>query len=500
MTKQVLSLFSVIIIYQNCNAQTTIYHDRLFVGTGEYASHTDWDAILRFEQAEKISSDTAIDQQYTPNSTVPIFKCYDSNGIKLKFGHGFFYNDSTDELYVSTLFTNKYNAATENTDTAKGSIAIFDHASQMINGAHTPARNIFGDSTGLLQPHGCWLDKSRDMLYVANTFGDNILVFNNASKANGNIAPDRIIYHDSIGNPVYIFIDEEHDIMFVGALPDFKNPWERPSVSIFPQASTINGNLQPLIRIVGDSTRLGIANRTTHNVWYNKHTNMLAVGHHISELLFFDMKTFNYPNIMGPPKNYNLAPAKFLMLNEKADTSDYDDWSLYGFHWNIDDDIMYCSLGYTPNHGGPPPGSPNQKIAVFSGVSDTTVSGWLAPDRTIYWASGDTFWPPQPIWVDKIQETLTDIKNLNLNIEGFQALPNPAVENISIHFVSANVQTVTVRIINEVGQQLFKENLLAFIGEFNKNISLSNVSDGIYIVQVITSTGSIEKKIIKERK
>lgn len=483
-------------IFVNNLAQTVIYHDRLFVATGEYGAHSEWDAILRFEKAEELNSDST-NQQYIPNATVPIYSCADSNGINLKFGHGFYYNDTTDELYVACLFTSPYNVLTENTDSAWGSIAIFDDASQMANGSHIPARHLFGDSTGILQPHGCWLDRSRDMLYVANTFGDNILVFHNASKANGNIAPDRIIYHDSIGNPVYIFIDEEHDIMFVGALPDFQNPWERPSVSIFPQASTINGNLQPIIRIVGDSTRLGLHNRTTHNVWYNKYSNMVAVGHHISELLFFDMAKFNYPAIQGPPQNYNVSPAKVCLLNEKADSSDYDDWSLYGFHWNIEDDIMYCSMGYTPMHGGPPPGSPNQKMIVISGISDTTVSGWINPDRTIYWASGDTFWPPQPIWVHKVAETITTIENSNLNIADLQVLPNPAIDDISVQFLSTEVQSITVRVINGLGQQLYKENLRSFNGKFEKDIPFNTVKAGVYIVQIITSKGTIEKQIVK---
>jgi hypothetical protein len=251
------------------------------------------------------------------------------------------------------------------------------------------------------------------------------------------------------------------------------------------------------VRIEGNATRLELGNATTHNLWYNKNTKLLAVGHHTSELLFFDMAYFNYPNLQGYPQNYNIAPTKVCKLNEKADNSDHQNWSLYGFHWNTEDDIMYCSLGYLLDLDSVPPGSPNQKLLVLYGVSNLADSGLIVPDRVIYWDNGDKYWPPQPIWVHKVEETVNSIEQSQLSIQDFQVLPNPAIDHISVHFSSIPSQNITLRLINELGQQLFKENINSFKGEFEKNISLKKASKGVYIIQIITPEKTFEKKIVK---
>jgi hypothetical protein len=445
----------------------TIYHERIYIGTGEYNPFPDWHGILRFEDAANYNSGPNCDTTYMPDATIPVQQC-STGTMFMNFEHGFFLDEMNDRMYVSTLFTNPANILTTDPDTAKGSIAIFDNISSL-NGGQTPSRHIFGDSTGLRQPHGCWLDQANDRLYVANSFGCNILVFNNASTRTGNTPPDRIISHPSMSTPVYIFIDNAHNRMFVacsgigcGGLP---------KVCVYNNASTINGVVSPDVRIEGNNTRLGFRNPTVHNVWYNKLNGLLAVGHHTHEMLFFDLNTVNLSP--GAPASYNMTP-RVLMINENVSLSDTSNHNLYGFYWDVERDIMFASDGIS--NGGPQPGSPPNVIKIFGNVSDTSVHGVTVPDRTICWTNGDVYFPPQPIWVQK-SITYVGIEDQTENI--FRLYPNPATNECMIQLPTP-VNSAKVVVTNGVGQVMATYNLTGA----QLKMDTETWPKGIYFVQI----------------
>src|SRR5688572_20583036 len=340
MRKFILSILSIPVVATGFSQTVgdTIFHERIYIGTGEYNPFPDWHGILRFEDASNYNSGPLCDTTFTADGIIPVQQC-STGTMFMNFEHGFYLDETNDRMYVSTLFTNPANILTTNPDTAKGSIAIFDNISTL-NGGQTPTRHIFGDSTGLRQPHGCWLDEANDRLYVANSFGCNILVFNNASTRNGNTPPDRIISHSTLSTPVYIFIDNAANRMFVACSGiGCGGP---PKVCINNNASTVNGIVSPDVRIEGSNTRLGFRNPTVHNVWYNTTNGLLVVGHHTHEMLFFDMNTVNMSP--GAPAAYNMTP-RVLMINDEVDLSDTSNHNLYGFYWDEERDIMYTSDG-----------------------------------------------------------------------------------------------------------------------------------------------------------
>lgn len=147
---------------------------RLFLGTGEYSPSSNWDAVLRFNDIDSLTSGV----QSVPDGTTPIKQLTDTNGVALNFGHSLFYDRNRDEMYVASLFTTTGSATscTQDQVTSQcGSIGVYTNASSA-NGAQTLARHIFGSATTIIQPHGIWVDTTRDILYAANTFGGNILV------------------------------------------------------------------------------------------------------------------------------------------------------------------------------------------------------------------------------------------------------------------------------------------------------------------------------------
>src|SRR5688572_13564031 len=441
MRKFILSILSIPVVATGFSQTVgdTIFHERIYIGTGEYNPFPDWHGILRFEDASNYNSGPLCDTTFTADGIIPVQQC-STGTMFMNFEHGFYLDETNDRMYVSTLFTNPGNILTTNPDTAKGSIAIFDNISTL-NGGQTPTRHIFGDSTGLRQPHGCWLDETNDMLYVANTFACNILVFHNASIRDGNTTPDRIISHATLGAPVYIFIDESTDRMFVAAMNG--GCGGQPKVAIYNAASTINGNIQPIIRIEGGNTRLGHRNPTVHNVWYNTSNGLLAVGHHTHELLMFDLNPINLNP--GMPTTHNLTP-RVIMINDDVALTDTTNHNLYGFYWDEERDIMYCSDGISD--GGPQPGSPPNVLKIFENVSDTSVHGVTVPDRTICWNDGAIYFPPQPIWV---QKSITYVGTENITDAPFKLYPNPVQSFITIQ-LNSTVKDVRLDILNCLGE------------------------------------------------
>ena len=53
-----------------------------------------------------------------------------------------------------------------------------------------------------------------------------------------------------------------------------------------------------------------------------------------------------------------------------------------------------------------------------------------------------------------------------------------------------------VRILNIIGEELVSKKLEQFIGEYTKQIDLTNNTKGIYFLEIETNDGIINKKLI----
>ena len=63
-------------------------------------------------------------------------------------------------------------------------------------------------------------------------------------------------------------------------------------------------------------------------------------------------------------------------------------------------------------------------------------------------------------------------------------------------FVSEEIQTLSIRVLNIVGEVIYEESLEEFVGEYTKQISLSDYSNGIYLLEIIDNNQSNIRKII----
>ncbi|MAX05012.1 MAG: hypothetical protein CMD19_00895, partial [Flavobacteriales bacterium] len=100
-------------------------------------------------------------------------------------------------------------------------------------------------------------------------------------------------------------------------------------------------------------------------------------------------------------------------------------------------------------------------------------------------------WTPLVYWTQPTQR-----------IEGGEAIshldvyPNPSKDVFNISFTSKRVQDLRVRVLNVVGEEIVKEELQQYIGEYTKQINLEDNAKGIYFLEIETNDGIINKKLV----
>lgn len=74
--------------------------------------------------------------------------------------------------------------------------------------------------------------------------------------------------------------------------------------------------------------------------------------------------------------------------------------------------------------------------------------------------------------------------------------PNPVKAELNISFMAYS--SLSVRLINIGGQQIYSESFAHFNGEYNKPMNLGSLPSGIYMLQIVTEKESVIRKVIKE--
>jgi hypothetical protein len=109
------------------------------------------------------------------------------------------------------------------------------------------------------------------------------------------------------------------------------------------------------------------------------------------------------------------------------------------------------------------------------------------PYRSATWTS--------PIYWTQLG-TLIRIDSENSSIENLTIYPNPSRDIFNITFISEEKQNLRVRLVNVIGEQLIAEDLKQFIGEYTKEIDLTEKAKGIYFLEIETEDGVINKKLV----
>jgi hypothetical protein len=185
--------------------------------TGQlYVSNDTANALLRFSNALTVNGSTA---------TPTVIK---GTATKLNGPQYLFLDVANDTLYVA--------------NSGSSSILVFANASTM-TGSPAPTREIA--SIALTSPSDVALDKTRNLLYVADGF--EIFSFANASTATGTLSAAQDIVLTFA--PSALFVDAANNRLYAADATGSQ-------IAIFDAASTLNGPKTPTRTISGAATQL----------------------------------------------------------------------------------------------------------------------------------------------------------------------------------------------------------------------------------------------------
>jgi hypothetical protein len=167
------------------------------------------------------------------------------------------------------------------------------------------------------------------------------------------------------------------------------------------------------------------------------------------------------------------APYSFVRIKLRVDSVGSAWFTAGGFG------VMYPAL--TRNKNGLTPGQ------TYRASSRT----WCSPSGGAHKA---LVWTVPIFWTQP--GTLIRIDSENSSIENLTIYPNPSRDVFNISFVSEEKQNLRVRILNVIGEEVYKEDLQQFIGEYVKSINLEQYNKAIYFLEIETDDGVITKKLI----
>ena len=80
----------------------------------------------------------------------------------------------------------------------------------------------------------------------------------------------------------------------------------------------------------------------------------------------------------------------------------------------------------------------------------------------------------------------------------FKIYPNPTNGNLTVTFNTTAKESVIIRLTDMKGDEVYRELKKPFSGEYKTNIDLSKEAKGIYMLNVITDKGIVNRKIVVE--
>tara|TARA_B100000214_G_scaffold375564_1_gene362726 strand:+ start:6500 stop:7162 length:663 start_codon:yes stop_codon:yes gene_type:complete len=106
------------------------------------------------------------------------------------------------------------------------------------------------------------------------------------------------------------------------------------------------------------------------------------------------------------------------------------------------------------------------------------------PNNSGFWTSFGVWTQPKSMIVRR-----DVIKNLDV-------FPNPSKDVFKITFTCDEVQTLRIKLLNVIGEEIIVEYLEQFTGKYMKQIDLKENGKGIYLLEIETNGGKFNKELI----
>jgi hypothetical protein len=118
--------------------------------------------------------------------------------------------------------------------------------------------------------------------------------------------------------------------------------------------------------------------------------------------------------------------------------------------------------------------SPSGKMFVtFSTNYTTTASGWEA------------FYETDLV---KVEE--------NKIIKNLQVFPNPAIDQVTLTWITESFTHTTITISGMTGSALINEEIATGIGNNKHSLDISEIPAGVYILEIVSGTERIRQKLV----
>ena len=203
-----------------------------------------------------------------------------------------------------------------------------------------------------------------------------------------------------------------------------------------------------------------------------------------------------YRNNASASYPYNIASA----INITSSSATSTPFGYYYFFYDIEVETpcdVYSNVSWDCDGQGncSDPGTGNGQFSNLSQCqSSCIVPSWDCD------AQGNCYDPGTGIGMySSFSSCESECVNVSVSVIGlnnFKIYPNPSSDIFNVEFSSNNKKTIEVKIMNLIGEIIFIDNLNKFNGEYKQTINLVFYSKGIYLLQIDTEDGIINKKLI----
>jgi len=132
-------------------------------------------------------------------------------------------------------------------------------------------------------------------------------------------------------------------------------------------------------------------------------------------------------------------------------------------------------------------------VNLMSDMSSSNVEEFMDLKAVVFVQNMTTREILQSEWVD-ISPSTTSL-NENEASATLNLFPNPSNGLVNLEYISGNQGNITINVINTLGATVYTTNAVSN-GSLNKSIDLSQMTKGIYFVNVVSENGTTTKKMI----
>ena len=100
------------------------------------------------------------------------------------------------------------------------------------------------------------------------------------------------------------------------------------------------------------------------------------------------------------------------------------------------------------------------------------------------------------IFSEPVYYTLGGARLDNDIVSDLNVYPNPSRDLFNISFSSDELQSISIRVVNVIGEEIFKQELIDFDGTYTHELDMSKKSKGVYFLEISSEKGTLNSKMI----